>query len=83
MQRNDSSFMYGHLKEKKTNAPILNINILVKDFRIGTVSNREGNFRLFLPRKEGTIIFDKTGYTYFEFSYKYNKEYSKKPSSHH
>ena len=75
--------MYGHLKEKKTNAQILNINISVQDFRSGTVPDLDGNFTLFLPRQEGTIIFDKTGYTYFEFSYKYKKEYLKKPSAHH
>lgn len=83
VQRNDSTFMYGHLKDKKTNAPILNINILVKDFRIGTVTDLDGNFTLFLPRQEGTIIFDKTGYIYFQFPYTYKKDYFKKPSAHH
>lgn len=83
IQRNDSTFMYGHLKDKKTDAPILNINIVVKDFRIGTVTDLVGDFTLFLPGREGTIIFDKTGYTYFEFPYKYKSEYSKKPSAHH
>lgn len=83
IQRNDSSFMDGHLKEKKTNASILNINISVKDFRIGTVPDLDGNFTLFLPRQEGTIIFDKTGYAYFEFPYKYQKVDLKKPSAHH
>lgn len=82
-QRNDSIFMYGHLKEKKTNAPVLNINIVVRDFRIGTVPDLNGNFVLFLPRQEGTIIFDKTGYTYFELAYKYKEEDLKRPSAHH
>lgn len=83
IQRNDSSFLYGHLKERKSNAPIQNINLVVKDFRIGTVSNLDGNFTLFLPRQEGTIIFDNTGDTYFEFPYKYKKEDLKRPSAHH
>lgn len=83
IQRNDSSFMYGHLKEKKRNASILNVNILVKDFRIGTVPDLDGNFTLFLPRQDGTIIFDKAGDTYFEFPYRYKKEDLKKPLAHH
>lgn len=83
IQRNDSTFMYGHLKDRKTGAPILNINILVKDFRIGTVTDLGGDFTLFLPRQEGTIIFDKAGYIFFEFPYKYKSEYFRKHSAHH
>lgn len=83
IQRNDSTFMYGYLKDKKTNAPVLNVNIGVKDFSIGTVPRLDGNFLLFLPRQEGTIIFDKIDYTYFELPYKFRKENLKKPSAHH
>lgn len=83
IQRNDSTFMYGYLKAKKTNAPVLNVNINVKDFSVGTVPRLDGNFLLFLPRQEGTIIFDKTGNIYFEFPYEYRKEKLKRPSAHH
>ena len=37
IQRNDSSFMVGQLKDRKTDTPVANVNIQVKDFRIGTV----------------------------------------------
>jgi hypothetical protein len=83
IQRNDSSFIYGHLKEKKTHAPILNVNILVKDFGIGTVPGLDGNFTLFLPRQEGTLVFDKPGDVYFAFPYKFKKDDLKKPTAHH
>jgi hypothetical protein len=83
MQKNDSCFIYGHLKERKAHRPILNVNITVKDFRIGTVPDRAGNFRLFLPATKGIIVFDKTGYTYFEFPYEYKRQDLKKPSAHH
>jgi hypothetical protein len=83
LQRNDSSFIYGHLKEKKTDVPILNVNIQVKDFRIGTVPDLDGNFKLFLPGKEGILVFNKPGDVYFEFPYKYRKDDLKKPTAHH
>ena len=83
IQRNDSSFIVGQLKDRKTGASVPNINILIKEFRIGTVPDLEGNFVLFLPRPEGTIVFDKTGYTYFQFPYTYKKDDLKRPSAHH
>jgi len=91
IHRNDNMFIYGNLQDHKTNAPITDINITLKDFRIGTVTTPAGNFKIFLPRQEGTIVFDKPTYTYFEFDYKFKKEftntdkkeYSKKPSAHH
>ena len=82
IQKNDSAFIYGRVKEKGTDTPILNINILVKDFRIGTVHNTYGNFMLFLPSKKGTIIFDKTGSVYFEFPFEFKKDDLRMPSAH-
>lgn len=82
IQKNDSCFIYGHLEEK-AHQPIIDINITVKDFRVGTVPDRSGNFRLFLPATKGTIVFDKTGYTYFEFPYEYKRQELKRPSAHH
>ena len=67
---NDSTFIYGRLSEKKTNDPVTDINILLKGFRIGTVSNLQGEFRLFLPVKEGVLSFDKTGFDKFDLPYK-------------
>jgi len=81
--QNDSVFIYGQLHENKTNNPVININILLQDFRIGTVPNLNGEFQLFLPRQEGVILFDKTGFTKFEFPFKYNKEEIRKPFTHH
>ena len=85
IQKNDSSFIHGLLKERRTDIPIQNINIAVKDFPIGTVPDTVGNFKLFLPRKEGTITFDKRGVNnlYFEFPYKYVKDDLKKTTAHH
>lgn len=81
--QNDSVFIYGQLQEKNTNNPVININIVLQDFRIGTVPNLNGEFQLFLPRKEGVILFDKAGFTKFEFPFKYNKEEISKPLTHY
>lgn len=81
-QRRDSTFLTGYLKEKG-GQPLLNMNITVKGFPIGTVPDTNGNFRIFLPVKEGVIIFDKTNYAYFEFPYKYRREDQQKPTAHH
>lgn len=83
VQRNDSIFISGHLKDKKSNAPVSDMNVVVKDFRIGTVSDRDGNFRLFLPRLEGTLVFGKTGFAYFEFPYRFKRNDMKDLSAHH
>ncbi len=69
--KNDSLFFHGQLKEKSTGSPIYNMNIFVKNFRIGTVPDLEGRFKIFLPEKKGIMIFDKTAYERFEFSFKY------------
>lgn len=66
---NDSIFIYGQLSEKKTNDPINNMNIIVKGFRIGTVPNPQGEFRLFLPQRDGVLSFDKEGFDRFDFPY--------------
>lgn len=83
VQRNDSIFISGYLEDKKSNAPVSDMNVVVKDFRLGTVSDRDGNFRLFLPRLEGTLVFDKAGFSYFEFLYRFKRDDMKDHSAHH
>ena len=83
VQRNDSIFISGYLKDRKLTAPVSDMNVVVKDFMIGTVSDRDGNFSLFLPRQEGTLVFDKTGFAYFEFPYRFNRDDMKGYSAHH
>lgn len=82
-QRHDSTFLIGRLKERRSGQPVSNINILVKEFRVGTVPDSLGNFSIFLPVKQGVITFDKPGYGYFEFPFKYAKEDPKRPTAHH
>jgi hypothetical protein len=82
-QRRDSTFLTGHLQARGSRQPVLNVNIIVKGFPIGTVPDIHGTFMIFLPAKEGVIIFDKTNDAYFEFPYKYKKEELKQPFSHH
>ena len=83
MNRNDSSFIYGHVKERRTDRAVIGINIIVMGFPIGTVSDSDGNFRLFLPVRQGTLLFDKTGFTRFEFPFIFKKNNLKIPSAHH
>lgn len=83
VQRNDSIFISGYLEDRRTNSPVSGMNVVVKDFRIGTVSDRDGDFRLFLPRQEGTLVFDKTGFAYFQFPYQCKRDDMKDHSAHH
>ncbi len=54
MQRYDSTFLIGSLKERASGQSVLDVNITVKGFPIGTVPDTTGNFkiRLRLPVKE-------------------------------
>lgn len=81
-QRHDSTFLVGSLKERASGRSVLNVNITVKGFPIGTVPDVTGNFRIRLPAKEGIIIFDKTNELYFEFPYNFRKEEFKPPFAH-
>lgn len=68
--RNDSTFMVGIIKDKN-NVPVSDINIMINEFRIGTVANQVGEFELFLPKNQGIILFDKTSFTRFTMAYQF------------
>jgi hypothetical protein len=83
IQRHDSTFLTGCLKEKSARRPVIGVNIIVKGFPIGTVSDMTGNFRIFLPAKDGILTFDKTHDLFFEFPFSFRKEEIRPPFSHH
>lgn len=83
MNKNDSSFIYGQVKERRTERAVIGINIILMGFPIGTVSDSDGNFQLFLPVRQGTLFFEKTGFTSFEFPFIFKKNNLKIPSAHH
>ena len=84
VSRNDSIFMGGFLREKRSENPILGVNVTIENSRIGTVSELPGGkFEIFLPRKQGKILFqDPSSYKGFEFSYKFIEDVLKTPFSH-
>lgn len=67
----DSIYFVGRLEERIGKAPILNMNIEVKNHRIGTVPDRNGKFKIFLPDRKGTLIFNKIAFEKFEFNYSF------------
>jgi lantibiotic modifying enzyme len=71
----DKISLVGYLKEKKTNAPVDNINIEIVEDRIGTVPDLDGKFELTWQKKKDEkkkiIKFDKTGFEKFDFICKY------------
>ncbi|MFN5005721.1 MAG: hypothetical protein ACK514_16535 [Bacteroidota bacterium] len=67
--RNDSLFMQGLILERKSNLPILNMNISIMADRIGTMPDCSGNFTLYLKSGNGVIRFDKTQFDKFDFQY--------------
>lgn len=83
IQKGDSLLIYGHVEDRRTSGPVVGMNIVVMGFPIGTVSDPGGNFKLLLPRQQGTLIFDKTGFGSFEFPFRFKKDDLKRPSAHH
>lgn len=73
---NDSTFMYGKVVDKRTKKGVLNMNIMLLEFRIGTVTDLNGNFRIFLPIQKGSVVFVKTAFDKFSIVFK-NEETQK------
>jgi hypothetical protein len=73
--------MVGVIKNKN-NKPVSDINIMISEFRIGTVADQFGEFELSLPKNQGTILFDKTNFTRFTRAYRVTPEYLRKPLSY-
>ena len=67
--KKDSIYFFGQLSEKASKYPIVNMNVEVKGFKIGTVPDSKGNFVLLLPKEKGTLIFNKAGFERFEFKF--------------
>ena len=65
---NDSLFCVGTVLDKSSKSSI-NINIYLQGTQIGTVSNLQGIFKIYLPREEGKLIFDKIGEFKFEMDF--------------
>ncbi|MDH5604478.1 MAG: carboxypeptidase-like regulatory domain-containing protein [Cyclobacteriaceae bacterium] len=97
--KRDSLFIVGHVQDKKTGLPLTGVNILDKNTRRGTVSNRvgelgyfsssPGDFSLFLSRTQGEIRFYNFGDPVFDFEFSYAPlqneiiEHSENTYSHH
>ena len=69
VDRNDSTFMMGELIERNSRQPIMNMNIELVGYRIGTVPDIGGKFRLWLPQKDGVVRFIKDRFDEFEVPY--------------
>ena len=67
---NDSAFIHGFVFEKsKKEVAVHNINIMIPEYRIGTVTQPDGGFRLYLPTRKGNVSFAKTNYDSFKIGF--------------
>lgn len=71
---NDSLRMVGMIWKKKTNEPVVGMNIQLMEYRVGTVSNGVGKFSLLLIKREGKLFFHLTEYTNFELPFSIKDE---------
>ncbi|SRR5690606_35774371 len=70
--REGKRYLSGLIQTSKTDEPVSDVNIQVKDFPIGTVSDLRGEFSIMLPRKTGVVTFVKVGGDRFELRYEFS-----------
>ena len=54
--------VYGYVTDEQDRAYVPGVNILVKDTRIGTVTDIDGYYRLTIPPDATTLVFSSVGY---------------------
>lgn len=70
----DKAFMIGELIDRKTREYITNINITVDGYRIGTVTDINGLFKIQLPQASGNLIFFYTSENQFKVPFSFQKD---------
>ena len=57
-----STVIQGIIKDAETNKPLPNANIYIKETYIGTISNKDGHYKLEIPKVPSEVIVSYIGY---------------------
>ncbi|WP_443937491.1 SusC/RagA family TonB-linked outer membrane protein [Pedobacter sp. MW01-1-1] len=52
----------GTVKDKKDGQPIVGVSVLIKDSKVGTSTDGDGNFKISIPAKGAILVFNYVGY---------------------
>lgn len=56
----------GTVVDSKTKEPLLGVNVMVKNSRLGTVTDFDGNFSIKIPQNDAVLVFSYIGYVNHE-----------------
>lgn len=84
IQKSDSLFIEGTVKDRQ-DKPVADMNVLIPEHRVGTVTNSAGEFSLYLPRlfRKGVILFDKTSFSRFDMVIEEQRKIKAPARTHH
>ncbi|CAM1339514.1 SusC-like TonB-dependent outer membrane receptor precursor [Tenacibaculum aestuarii] len=68
-EKQKSSTITGKVIDSETNSPIPGVSIMLKNSRLGTATDFDGNFKLSVPKETGTLVFSFLGFASKEVTF--------------